>query len=185
MAEPSYSAIETVRLSLALPELKAAERELRIAAAREGITYVIPAFGGTRTPEEQAQLEKWRDESDLKADGKLGPDTAGWYPVAGVDTGLHPVGAAFDAHIVRDGKRVPDGDAAYKRLADIAESIGLDAGYYFKRRDQFHFQLRVSREYAEKRFKETTAQRLALGGGTLAVVALVGWLVWPTFSRGV
>jgi hypothetical protein len=58
-------------------------------------------------------------------------------------SGWHQWGEAADCYCYRGGKMVKDGsDPVYKQYADAAKSFGLTAGYYFKKRDAGHVQLR-------------------------------------------
>src|SRR5260221_1617414 len=55
--------------------------------------------------------------------------------------GWHQWGRAADCYCYRNGKMVGSGsDPSYKTYADIATSLGLRAGYYFKKQDSGHVQ---------------------------------------------
>jgi hypothetical protein len=58
-------------------------------------------------------------------------------------SGWHQWGEAADCYCYKGGKMVKNGsDPVYKKYADAARSLGLTAGYYFKKRDAGHVQLR-------------------------------------------
>ena len=181
----SYTNAELARLDGTLPETRAKERTLRDRAERElGIVYVIPPYGGERTPADQAQLVKWRDEAVAAARekarraGKSAAEIeragkAAWYPVAPVASGKHPKGGAFDVKIVKH--RETTNDRAYRKLADLARSIGLTAGYYFSRPDPFHFELPLSVAELARRFdafSSTPIGRASLGAGAVALAGV-------------
>jgi LAS superfamily LD-carboxypeptidase LdcB len=127
---------EQHRLGLVRPELM--QRLLRLlddAQAQLGFTLAVPDYGGTRTTAVQQQL--YADSLAQGVGGALA------YPVAKPGTGRHEYGAAFDLHIV-DGGSNDDGTGSegdYQQLADVAQNLGLVAGFYFANSDPYHFQL--------------------------------------------
>lgn len=131
----ALTARQQQRLGLVRPELRQRLLMLLDSAAAAGVTCDIPAYGGTRTLDQQTAL--YQTSLD-EGGGTLA------YPVAAPGRSRHEYGAAVDLNIVGGGSN-PDGtgtDADYRRLADIAQSIGLTAGYYFATSsDPYHFQL--------------------------------------------
>ena len=183
----AYSAAELGRLSGVLPELAAKEKALRAEAAKLGIVYVIPPFGGLRTERDQAQLLQWRSDSveTARRNGFTGADgtfvrpgdaaaTAAWYPVAPLGLGFHPQGAAFDIRITAHNEA--DDDSAYRRMALVGRRLGLRSGYFFQKPDPFHFELPVPYEAAKRRFSDFLARGSVQLAGLVAAGALVAWL---------
>jgi len=129
------SAVDRAHLGDVRPDLL--QRVLQLldsAQAQLGFTLAVPADGGVRTNARQAQLYA---DSLAQGGGVLA------YPVATPGSGRHEYGAAVDLHIIAggavDGGRGTDAD--YQQLADVAEAVGLVAGYYFSNSDPYHFQL--------------------------------------------
>jgi len=55
----------------------------------------------------------------------------------------HQSGKAWDAVPLKDGKIDWNDDKTFKKMADIAVSLGLRAGYYFKSlKDSPHFEMK-------------------------------------------
>lgn len=138
------SALERQHLGRIRPELWEKILELNDRANSDlGFTLAVPDYGGTRTA---AQQEALYADSVSQGGGQLA------YPVGKVGHSRHQYGAAVDEHIVAGGS-ADDGtgtDDDYHKLADLGESIGLEAGYYFdvryppSLRDRYHFQLKES-----------------------------------------
>lgn len=123
---------EQQRLGLVRPELMQRLLVLMDRAHDEGYVTYVPDFGGYRSLATQQQLH-----DDAVAQG-VGGDTA--YAVGLPGKSRHNYGAAFDLQIENGS------DDDYARLAELGESIGLVAGYYFAARgvgkkDPYHFQL--------------------------------------------
>jgi hypothetical protein len=118
-----------------LPELQAAERALRADVSRRyGIVYTIreerPHYAGLRTEADTAQLLAWRNQVvatarrtaeekrrreggtalQIKTAGDVAASRA-HYRVSPFGVGFHPIGGAFDIHIVNVGAS-PDVAAA-------------------------------------------------------------------------
>lgn len=111
--------------------------QLAEEVTRRGGDIGIDRIKQLRTPEFQAQLVKWRDDSVATG--------GAYYPVAPVGSSNHETGDAFDV----DWNRAPAGVSMavfQKQIADFAPSIGLRAGYYFgggppsRKSDPFHFE---------------------------------------------
>jgi hypothetical protein len=178
-----------------LPELIQRKNVLRDKAKALGITFIIAADGGLRTPERTKALIGYRD-ADVAAAGKaaeaaakkagLSPAdtvkkvdaarTAAYYRVAPVGTSFHEVGAGFDINITRR----PVGmswENGYKALGELAQSIGLRWGGYFSApKDVFHFELREPRsvyaaQYAAALKSTTATASRGTALGLLLVVA--------------
>lgn len=172
---PTYTNAERGRMTGALPELIEKERELRLAAENVGIVYEVPRFGGLRTDQDQRQLERWRDEAVARGEA--------WYPVAPAGRSFHPNGGAFDVDI--GAHREVNTDAAYLRLGQLGESIGLTWGGRFTgqqsrtsgilggRGDPFHFQLRGNLAGIRTKWNAF----LARGSLWLGIIGagLIGW----------
>jgi len=162
------TATEQQRLGLIRPELRSALVALMgAAAATYSFTTAVPLDGGTRTAEKQTALYL-----DSLAQGG-GTELA--YPVGEPGSSRHEYGAAFDLHIIRGGTG-DDGagsDRDYAQLAELAESFGLTAGYYWSHSDPFHFQLseplQVSIEAwaAMRRDRLVTIAAVAIGAGLI------------------
>jgi len=190
---PSYTPAERARLAGALPELKTNEGKLRVVANAAGIFYEIPKFGGTRTERDQVRLIGWRDDAVEVARVEGFTNNAGafraagdraaraaWYPVADSTKSHHGFGGAFDVKILRHNE--PTEDAAYKKLAQLAESeANLRAGYFFRTgpngiNDPFHFQLRTTLDNVRVAFAEFAPKVLP--------VLLVGLTLGALFALG-
>jgi hypothetical protein len=179
---PRISATERRRLGRLRPELWELLLELNDRANAElGFTLAIPEDGGTRSQARQAALY----QDALEQGG--GTDTA--YAVGKPGRSRHNYGAAIDEHIVAGGSE-EDGtgtDADYRQLAELAESIGLTAGYYFAERgvgkkDVFHFQLNESLQESIDRWHAMQTAGMLRGVVTI-VLAAIG-LHWMAGSGG-
>ena len=128
----------------------------------EGLTFKVAQ--GLRTPQTQALYYcQWDQRSPadigaqadkLEADGA--PWTAdlmrsyaktkrqkAWQTSQLPGSGWHQWGEAADCYCYKDGVMVGNGDdPCYKTYADLAQKIGLTAGYYFSHPDPGHVQLR-------------------------------------------
>lgn len=126
---------EAIEVAGARPELLSKLTQLMTEYERRtGKRTFVPKFGGVRSPETQARLDR---------------DSAGAYPVAAVGSSFHEYGAAFDLNTL--GGYDADG---YRQLAEIATGLGLVAGYYWKgkQQDVFHFQLDESLATTKERW---------------------------------
>jgi LAS superfamily LD-carboxypeptidase LdcB len=140
---------EIARLNLwaMLPDTVSKLTELMGAAEKElGLRTYVRKFGGYRGPNVQEQLVAWRNQADAK-DGIIGAGRD-WYAVAPAGKSHHEWGAAFDLHILEPSKRT---DANYRAIAAISRRIGLRPGYYFSRRDEFHHELAITLDDAQRR----------------------------------
>ncbi len=119
---------------------------------------------GLRTPARQAQYYcKWAQRSPADIDAKAAELEAlgalwtaqlltsfrdiarqpRWLTDAAPGAGWHQWGEAADCYCFRDGRMVEDGeDPCYRTYAELAQNLGLTAGFYFTRRDSGHVQLR-------------------------------------------
>lgn len=95
---------------------------------RDELGYLIKITNGLRTQAEQ---------NDLYAQGRTKPGPI----VTWTKNSKHIGGNAFDIAFV--GKTpYPKDDKKWKAIADIAVSLGLTAGYYFKKnKDRPHFEI--------------------------------------------
>jgi len=160
---PGAQAIDPSLAGFGLDPQFATKLTALLAACRErGHRFRISQ--GLRTPSRQAQYYcKWAQRSPADIDAKaaqleaLGaPWTAQllrsyrtierqtrWLTDAAPGAGWHQWGEAADCYCYRDSQMVEDGgDPCYRIYADLAQQIGLTAGFYFTRRDSGHVQLR-------------------------------------------
>lgn len=120
------------RLEGVKPATLARANALARLATQHGFDIGIAEYGGLRDLATQQQLLKWEQDS-VAAGGKP-------YAVATPGKSKHETGDAFDIFIDVLPSTFPDKEAGYKFLADLAPSLGLRAGYYFSRKDEFHFE---------------------------------------------
>lgn len=157
----------------ALPELKDKEGAFRTAMAAAGYQYDLPDFAGVRSAAQQQQLIAWRDE-DVAAGGKS-------YAVAPVNTTYHQYGAAFDIKITQPAD--PQ-QSDYQAAADIAQSVGLDAGFYFTNRDPYHYQLPYDLPSVQQMWTEHTGTvEQVVGGISAGVLVVIGVGLWLLFGK--
>lgn len=165
-----YTAAESARLALCLPELRDAEARFRAACEAAGITYVIPEDGAFRSAVFQAALVKIRDAAVAAG--------AASYRVAPVGHSYHEAGAAFDIRLTNppsSSDDPDDPDPRYALAADIGEGVGLTPGFKFSPPpDIFHFQLPVDLATAQAEYANLTTKRVAVGGIALGLAVLVG-----------
>ncbi|WP_296598042.1 D-alanyl-D-alanine carboxypeptidase family protein [Phenylobacterium sp.] len=136
--------------------------QLFAACRQHGLEFRISQ--GLRTPRTQALYYcQWAERSPADIDAKIkmlndagAPWTAAvlerfrdtprkpaWQTNALPGAGWHQWGEAADCYCYRGGKMVESGsDPAYKTYADLARELGLTPGYYFKKQDSGHVQLR-------------------------------------------
>lgn len=158
------SPAEVARLGLPRPELLSKLTQLMEAFERQtGRKTLVGPKGGVRTTAQQAEIY-----ADSVARG---------YRAAPAGSSHHEYGAAFDLIIVGTGRdaAADKRDPLYRVLADLGESLGLDAGYYFTsgRPDPYHFQLRESLAVARERWEKLTKERLQRGGILVALIVAV------------
>jgi hypothetical protein len=134
------------------------------AEKEAGLRTVVREFGGYRGPGIQAQLLQWRNEAD-REDGIIGGGRD-YYAVAPAGMSFHEAGAAFDLKIVDPIQRT---DNNYRHLADIGKALGLNAGYYFRKKDEFHFELDESLADAVVKWQDMMRKRAAV----VSIVALL------------
>lgn len=167
------SLTELVRLNIwgMRPEMVAKLIELEYKSDTQlGVKLAVREYGGYRWPGIQAQLVAWRNEAD-KADGIIGGGRD-YYAVAPAGDSHHEYGAAADVGIVDPAQRT---EANYRRVADLSRSIGLNPGYYFPKRDEFHHQLPESLSVARARWKSMMQGRAVIGATMLLAVGLTAW----------
>jgi hypothetical protein len=136
-------------LDYSLPQLRTAERRLRMLAQQMGISYALAQYGGMRTQADTTQILGYRI-NDYRAAIKKNPNVARipidtWRPIAPFGRSLHNWGAAFDIIITA----APPGWTASKALAALgafAPQAGLRWGGTFSsdRLDPPHFELPMS-----------------------------------------
>jgi hypothetical protein len=159
-------------ISNTLPELQAAEKKLRAAAAARGVEYVIADFGGLRSQADTTRILNYR-AADYAAAVKANPDTARtpitkWRPIAPFGQSYHNYGAAFDVLVTKH----PAGVNGYAVLGQLAPAAGLRWGGSPEftasgKVDTPHFELPIS--LASARIKW-----LGVPGGVVATGAQVG-----------
>jgi len=162
---------ERKRIGLVRPEMWTFWLTLNDRANTElGYRIAVPEHGGTRSTKEQAALYA---DSLQQGGGQLA------YAVGVPGHSRHQYGSAIDGDIIAGGSNA-DGtgsDDDYKRLADLAEEIGLEAGYYFdvrynSRKDPYHFQLNEPLQQSIDRWHAMLAA--GIGKAMLASIAVVG-----------
>lgn len=153
---------EQHRLGLIRPELMQKLLQLMDqAGAQLGLRLAVPDQGGLRSTARQQALY-----ADSLAQG--GGSTLA-YPVARPGYSFHEYGAAFDLHIL-DGK---DTNENYQALADLARSLGLRAGYYFKNSDPYHFELDETLLDAQMRWKAMKRAGIVRDAALTLIVAAI------------
>jgi hypothetical protein len=134
----------------ALPQLIAAENQLRERANALGITYVIADFGGTpRTQADTTLIMAYRADDYAKAVAR-DPSVADipiddWRPIRPFGSSMHNYGAAFDVKIMSAPAGVSFDDAL-QQLKDTASSVGLRSNVP---NDQPHFELPITLDDAK------------------------------------
>lgn len=157
------------------PEMLAKVTELMATVERElGLKTYVRKYGGWRGPGVQAELVAWRNEADM-ADGIVGGGRD-FYAVAPAGSSHHEWGAAVDLQIVDPAKRTASN---YKAVADISRRIGLRAGFYFAKRDEFHHELRIPLAEARERWRSAMRSRATV----IAALAAIAVLLVAVFVR--
>lgn len=152
----------------ALPQLIAAENQLRQRASAMGIQYVIADYGGVRTFADTVLILGYRD-ADYAAAIAADPSVANipintWRPIAPFGSSYHNYGAAFDVRITSAPAGVSF-DSALQQLKDLAPSVGLRSDVA---NDPPHFELPISLDEAKA---DWSAQGNALPApGSISVV---------------
>lgn len=167
------------------------EQLLRLCHAR-GLDFRVAQ--GLRTPQRQALYYcQWDGRTPSQVDAAAGrlkargapwlaallagcrdtPRKPGWLTNALPGEGWHQWGEAADCYCWRGGVMVEDGgDPCYAAFAELAEGLGLTAGYRFKPRDSGHVQLRsaagAAAVYPWRRIDEVMRERF---GGKPALAA--------------
>lgn len=155
------SPAEVARLGLVRPELLSKLTQLMDAfQTRTGHRTVVGPKGGVRSTAEQARIH-----ADSIAQG---------FRAAPAGSSKHEFGAAFDLIIVGTGRdaAADQRNPLYRTLAELGESLGLDAGFYFSggRPDPYHFELRESLADARARWESLTKERLRRAGIVVALI---------------
>jgi hypothetical protein len=165
-----FSPVEMARLLLVRPDIVAKVHATMQQFENEtGFhTYVI---SGYRTKAEQE--ETYVDS--IKEGFRAAPS----------DSSYHPLGAAVDLGIVshvRDAA-TDQKDPLYKRLAEIAQSQGLDSGYFFHgtKPDPYHLQAREPLSQAKATWESLARGRLHAGLTLVAIVVVI--IVLYSLSR--